>query len=357
MYQEKLFQLISIEKILSILKNPHESPKETFLLVGMILIIVFIVLTFIAILTAKPPKKKKQKGTGVQKTLIATELVSILILVFLTCSLIYTSQPKFCRLCHQTNKEYQEWQTSVHKDIGCLACHQEPGISGFLIEKMARLDDCISTVKNRFFKIPYTVPIRAKVSSDSCRRCHSVERKNLVSHTIKVSHKEISEAGYKCTDCHNTVAHSKAVPQPKYPGMDKCVLCHNNKTASAQCRLCHVPDVGKRPRQVMDYPKTHLEPPFNCKGCHDMQECNECHGLEMPHSPDWERTHPRQGFVNKSVCWRCHDIRFCSECHKGFPPPHPEDFPQTHGPASQQPGTCSCHRRETFCSLCHEVKE
>ena len=356
MYRDKLIQLFSIEKILSVLKNPQESPEETFLLVCMILIIVLVILTVIAIFTAKPSQRRK--GTALQKMLVASELASILIVVFLTCSFIYTSQPKFCQLCHRTSQEHQEWQTSVHKETGCLACHQEPGVFGFLVEKIARLDDCMSTVKKRFFKIPYTVPIRAEVSNSSCRRCHSIERISLVSHTIKVSHKEILEAGYKCTDCHNTVAHGKAVPQPKYPSMDKCVLCHNNKTASTRCRLCHVPDVGKRPRQVMDYPKIHLKSPYNCKGCHDMQNCNECHGLEMPHPVDWERMHPREGFVNKSVCWRCHNTKFCNECHTNFPGPHSEDFPQTsHGPATQEPEACGCHQRETFCPLCHEGKK
>jgi nitrate/TMAO reductase-like tetraheme cytochrome c subunit len=357
MYKEKLISLFSKEKILSVLKHPQESPKETVLLLGMILIIVFIILTLIAIFAVKPAEKKERKGTPAQMALIATEIAVVLMLLFLTGSLIYTSQPQFCRACHQRSNEYQEWKTSVHKRVGCLACHQEPGVFGFIAGKIERFDDSISTIKKYYFKIPYRIPIRARVSNSSCRRCHLVERKTLVSHTIKVSHKEFLKVGYKCTDCHNTVTHNKTVSQPKFPSMDKCVLCHNNKIALAQCRLCHVPDVGRKPRQVMDYPKIHLEPPSTCRGCHSIEKCNECHGLEMPHPKNWKKKHPREGFVNKKVCWNCHDIKFCQECHPRMPWPHPDDFPETHGKASEQPGSCGCHRREKFCSICHEGKE
>ncbi len=355
MSTEKLLLLFNKERILSILSNPQQNPKETVLLLGMILIIILIILILIAIFAVEPAQRKKQKGRSRQRLLVGAEIAAVLVLILSVNGLLYTSQPRFCRACHQIRTEYQEWKTSTHSRVGCVACHQDPGIFGFINEKIERVDDLVSTVRDRYLTTADRTPIRANVSNDSCRRCHSVEKGSLVSYTIKVRHKEILGAGYNCTDCHNSVAHGESVTQPRQPSMDKCVQCHDNQVASAECRLCHVPDVGKKPRQVADYPKIHLEPPFNCEGCHDIQKCTECHGLEMPHPADWKQKHPREGFVNKQVCWRCHDKRFCRECHQKIPDAHPDDFPATHGKASQQPESCSCHQREEFCPICHET--
>lgn len=357
MSREQLVLLFSKEKMLSILRNPQQSPKETVLLLGMIFIVILIFLTLIAILTLKSPKRKKRKTTSYKKWLFVSELVAVLVFILFTVSLIYTSQPRFCKSCHQTHNEYSEWKTSTHREVSCVACHQEPGVFGFIAEKFKRIDDTISTAKKRFFATPYPTPVRAAVSNSSCGRCHSVERGSFVRNTIRVRHKDILEAGYKCTDCHNTVAHEKSVPQPKYPSMDKCILCHDNKSASAKCSQCHVPDVGKKPRKIMDYPKIHLAAPFNCQGCHNVKKCNECHGLEMPHPVDWDKKHPRDGFLSKQVCWKCHDMRFCQECHSRMPAPHPDNFLKTHGKDSEVPGSCACHDRERFCPLCHEEKK
>jgi nitrate/TMAO reductase-like tetraheme cytochrome c subunit len=354
--QEKLFLLFSKNKILSVLRHPQDSPKETVLLLGMILIILFIILTLVALIAVKPKRKKQQPEKPIRKASVAAEILIVLMFVSLPCALIYTSQPKFCLGCHENSKEHQQLDASVHKEVHCLACHQEPGILGFITEKISRPNDSISFIEKSVTKRPRS-PVRANVTNSSCNKCHTVDKRSLISHTIRVSHREILEAGYKCTDCHNTVAHNKAVPQPQYPTMEKCILCHDNKTASARCRLCHVPDVGKKPRQVMDYPKIHLEPPYDCRGCHDIVKCNACHGLEMPHPRDWNKKHPREGFANKQACWKCHDMKFCQECHSPMPWPHPDDFPSTHGKAAEQPGSCGCHKRRVFCALCHEDKE
>ncbi|HAW60381.1 MAG TPA: hypothetical protein DCW86_02785 [Actinobacteria bacterium] len=330
--------------------HPEESPKETILLLGILLVLIFIVLTLIGIFAVKPPERKEKKGISKKHIWITVDVIVFIILLSLTMGSIYTSQPSFCKLCHFEKRYHQSWQTSPHKEATCLSCHQEPGAIGFCIEKFEMVKRAISYVKQPQREKPATT----QITNDSCLRCHKkIEKKTVVRYTIRVSHKEFLEKGERCVDCHNTVAHERMILAKKYPSMDKCILCHDDRTASSDCELCHVEDIGKRPRETMDYPKVHLEEPTHCRGCHPSEACNECHGLEMPHPPGWEKGegHAREGFARKDVCYRCHSNAFCAKCHSGNWP-HEKEFIETHKTATVE--ECArCGHGKNICDLCH----
>ncbi|MEW6189118.1 MAG: NapC/NirT family cytochrome c [Actinomycetota bacterium] len=344
--------LLSRERIISILKNPEAHPQEAVLLMGMFIVVVLMILTIAALIVFRPSKEKRKPREKLTKRQITIRIgiTLVIILVLLASAMYYSSLPNFCRSCHTMKGEYYAWKESPHKKVNCLSCHQQPGVLGLCMEKTRMTSMIISQLRRS-----YKEPITAMVRDESCLSCHSdITQEKKIRYTIRVSHKEILDSGYKCTNCHNTIAHGKMVPNGKFPAMERCVLCHNDKRASSNCRLCHIEDIGKNPREEVDFPKVHLEEPTSCRGCHPIETCNQCHGLEMPHPPNWEKKHPREGFVNKKLCWKCHNMPFCQHCHKRMPWPHAEDFPKTHGPASKVPGACGCHEREKFCPICHE---
>ncbi len=354
--KEALLGLFTKEKVVEILSHPESNSQEAVLLLGMIIIIVFMLLILIGLFVVKPSKKDKEtkvvkKKFRKERFLIGVEIFIVIILLITTSTLIYTSTPTFCKSCHVMQNEHENWKASAHQNVGCIACHHQPGLLGFGIGKNSLL-----RMTFKFFAKTYENPILTEVGNDSCNRCHEgVKDKSLISHTIKVSHKEFLEKGAKCIDCHNTVAHGKTILHRKYPHMDYCVTCHNDKEATSKCELCHVEDIGKRPREVMDYPKVHLEQIISCDGCHDTKTCNECHGIEMPHPPDfaspWQ--HAKLAvFERQRVCSKCHSLDFCNQCH--LFPGHQYEFKSTHGNAGWDDHNClGCHRTENFCALCH----
>ncbi len=213
------------------------------------------------------------------------------------------------------------------------------------------------------------------VSNGSCNRCHrSVANGTVTRHGIRVRHKDFLDRGYKCVYCHNTIAHGDNVPVPKFPTMDKCVLCHDNKRASAECKLCHVEEaIGEAREPRREFVKIATEIPWHCRGCHTLEiskKCIDCHGLEMPHSPEFKSgKHARLGFTQKSICWRCHPSNFglCNKCHV-YPSPHgsESEWIRLHGPAakktiivevfledSQFIDCYLCHDRPNMCDACH----
>ncbi len=363
---QELLKLIGNPDMEKIAEQLQSNPEQALALLGILVSTVLITLGIIALFFVRPAQKEKPEKPGKEeepkkewlKTLktVTYYAIPILVLILISVGLIGSSSNSFCRSCHVMKKEYKSFKASPHNSIGCLACHQEPGPSGFLMEKVRMGKRIFSNLSNR-----YNRPITAQVNNRSCLRCHKkIQTKASVKHTIKVSHKEFLSKRYKCSDCHSAIAHGKVTPAAKNPSMDKCIICHDGKRASTRCGLCHTQDIGKEPRKVLvGYPKTHLDPPTNCRGCHPIDKCTECHGLEMPHQPDWQVKHPREGFINKEVCRKCHHVNFCRICHPNMPAPHPDNWVETHDDYARNPVYgCGCHQEESyFCTLCHEMRE
>lgn len=363
---------VNIEKLAEQLQA---SPRKSLTLLGILVSGVFIILGILALFFIRPSETEEAEPGGAEKTIekekvppaqkrpsrareaVSSFAVPLLVLLLILTGLVGTSQNYFCDSCHEMKKEYKSWQASLHKETSCVGCHQEPGLSGFIIEKVRMSKRAFLSLTHK-----YKRPITAEVKNGSCLRCHNeIKEKVSVKHTIRVSHKEFLNSRYKCVDCHSSLGHGKITPAAKNPSMDKCIACHNEKVASTRCNICHTKDIGEKPRTVLaGFPKARLDPPTNCRGCHPIDKCNKCHGLEMPHQADWKRKHPREGFVNKKVCKKCHDINFCRICHPNMPAPHSEgkNWVDTHDDYARNPYYgCGCHPdREYFCRLCHEMR-
>lgn len=363
--KQRIIELLSWEKIIKLFQNPRENPQETVLVAGIfiafLLILLVVFLLVYSIMSTPPEEKERAKKKGTAKRFWGVVGLILLALGFgiNIFFVVYSSQPSYCRSCHQMKQEYESWTKSSHTKVTCVACHQEPGIAGWTIMKL-RINRMIllKTTKG------YREPITTKVNSSSCMQCHDILRAKVVqSYGIKMSHKEPLEAGFRCSDCHNTVGHGKAVVGAHYPSMNNCIQCHTGEKVSTKCSLCHIKDIGAKLRQkVVDYPKVHLEPSTDCRGCHPIEKCTRCHGVEMPHPPDWTEpgkiTHARQAaFEKKQICFRCHQgIEYCNSCHRF--PGHSENWKQIHGDGgfAAEKACMSCHSEEMspiLCRLCH----
>ena len=397
-----------IEGAKEVLINPQADPQKTVLLLGILFIFLLAVtmlgvLAYSVFLTPAGKKAPPRRPAGLTSTeqWIGRGILAIMILITLASASLYPSQISVCISCHVEEKPYKSWYKSSHSEVHCLACHQEPGVSGFVIHRITYLRWALLFATNK-----YREPLSASVSNPSCIRCHKEVMNKVISrYGVRVRHRDFLEKGDRCTDCHNTVAHGDEVPLPHYPSMDKCITCHDNKVASAECELCHTADIGKEIRRTRrQLVKINTPPMRNCRGCHygqTAQTCLQCHGLELPHPPNWrQKDHARIAFTNKTICTeKCHafpagleplephlDVSgppynqiFCNKCH-AFPSLHgPEErWIKLHGPVALkkvkrvEPICLACHDEdasatnlakcsvchgEEFCDLCHVGKK
>lgn len=347
-----------INNLIDVVQRPELHMREIPILIGLSIPLIFIVLILIAIFFVRPEDTKLRSITdeelkrSIKRRYIVSIVLGVLTITFFSFTMAYSSKPEFCAGCHAMKAAYEQSKKTTHKDVGCLSCHQGPGISGVLIEKL-ELAEVVIAQTGIIGKVT-----SAPVSNEACLRCHKdVVTEITTVGTIRVKHKEPLEASYKCTDCHfsGKTIHAKKRSLDKF-GMSRCVDCHNNKRASAECYVCHTQ--GSRSKTHInqaDYPMVGLPGLTSCKGCHSTKLCMECHSLQVPHPEGWEsEEHAIKGFVERKLCMECHDQAACQKCHTGdFS--HGDEWVKQHGPISKASlGWCAnCHKIEEFCVLCH----
>lgn len=252
-------------------------------------------------------------------------LAAAFILVLLGVSLSVTSQPSFCKSCHEMNDDYQAWKVSVHKKVSCTACHIEPGAVNFVAHKISALKEVGAHLANSYENpINKHGAVSKNMPSENCTGCH----KNLG----KISDKDLIydhgphlKNNINCAYCHNRIAHPGLKGHASRIAMGVCIDCHLEKEAPVVCRTCHPANFKLSPAS------------------HD--------------SAGWAKGHGKSGDITE--CKKCHfdEKRFCLDCH-GVPMPHPEDWKEEHGKAknaSLQNFCGKCHNKQTFCSSCHEA--
>jgi cytochrome c nitrite reductase small subunit len=119
-----------------------------------------------------------------------------------------TSSPSFCASCHEVNKYVTSWQTSVHKNIDCLKCHQPAGELGKFHAKARGLNYAF-----QHFSGDYTIPTRAPIFEQNCIECHLGDNKAYpntikLTNTPKVNHYETIKNSQSCLECHREIGHS-----------------------------------------------------------------------------------------------------------------------------------------------------
>lgn len=287
-------------------------------------------------------------------------LIAAFVVLIMNAAIALTPVPSFCRLCH--GGEHQTWKSSTHQKVACNDCHRRPDLFGFVIQRVQVL-----RMVGSYLTTFYDRPVTAVVFSQSCRRCHAqVEIRTLVVKDLRISHRELKQAGFECTFCHNTVVHGQKVPQPNLISMDKCTICHNRRQAGANCESCHVTTavrVRRNPRgpwQIThgrQWRRLHgMGDLNNCNVCHRPNFCARCHGVDLPHSDFWLNLHGKDAKTAREGCLKCHQQRLCDTCHR-IKMPHPASFLPSHSEEMKKLGREKCYQchLEQGCVRCHET--
>lgn len=285
-----------------------------------------------------------------------------------------------CVGCHRA----QEVRLAPHEQTSCDACHRPGGLSGALRHT--------ATVSQMLWT-GYVLGEEADMSAiqpdpSACLRCHREIMKPGFDEekTIRVNHRHLLEAGYRCGQCHEQAGHRGLVASRPSSIMERCLTCHDGEAASAECGLCH----ASRPSDVTSSWRPRQSVPVGlggtCRGCHSAtteRECVACHGgYEMPHPPGWGNAggHMYDGLVDQPTCELCHvppanvgpaphgalpvphGGGFCNYCHM-FPTPHGDRrlWTRSHGAASRGvevggQDCAPCHDSVGFvdqCTMCH----
>ncbi|MDH7571457.1 MAG: NapC/NirT family cytochrome c, partial [Armatimonadota bacterium] len=230
----------------------------------------------------------------------------------------HSSQPIFCRSCHEMSEHYKTWAVSTHKDVSCESCHIMPGMANMFRTKLTALRMVKKHVQSRGQVDPSG--IQGHVPDVNCKQCHPTTREVIVYHSLKITHRKHWERNISCTFCHNRVVHGPNAATKNTPTMQMCYQCHDGKQAPNTCGTCHE-TLGRRgsatfsPEWVAGHKLEVEKGSEACVRCHRQEFCDTCHRLAKPHPPGFLEVHAAESKKANAACNTCHDQRYCDECH------------------------------------------
>lgn len=270
-----------------------------------------------------------------------------------------TSQPFFCRTCHAMRPSADSWAQGPHKTETCLACHREKGFGGITIRK---LEDV--RMLGTFFVESKPRGLNKPIRDEICLGCHdTIASEPSVEKSVRVSHREFVGQSIMCSECHSDASHSKQ-KKSKAQVMEKCALCHDGRTVSADCSVCHLNKQSKKKKPPESSGIGHGERWLQihgvksqgiCTACHAREHCAKCH-TDVPHPDGWSLQHGEESAKDEATCLTCHiDGRGCDNCHQ-LPMPHQAGWLDSHAASSKQRGTglCNTCHLERDCTACHD---
>ena len=236
----------------------------------------------------------------------------------------------------------------LERGMACIDCHVTALSSTSAVDRLVPTE----AVCTRCHAIDrkQTAGLMSSAPTGACVTCHlgfstavPVDRVDIPSPSLKFSH--AAHAKTTCISCHGDLRAQGVglATRAQLPKMASCMTCHDDKTASAACTLCHLADVGGRVRTQL--PDGALIPQGD--------EFTEAH------DPDFLRRHSIAARERGASCQSCHAQEFCADCHVGITKPdsfHPGNYQLTHAVDARRgiPDCSGCHRTQTFCVTCHD---
>lgn len=292
---------------------------------------------------------------------IAAGVLALLVSVAIVAGPLTLASPPSCGVCHVPAVALAQMSSSPHASVRCEKCHSDRAALGALGNSAALVSDLLRSTGGQ-------VSDRSWVPDDACVSCHPLAQldKAVVNRPsgLRMSHAGLGAAGYRCVDCHASVAHKVPSARISSPTMSLCAGCHNNVRASGKCAVCHT-DAGSVPQARQADPvwsKTHgpnwrqlhgMGDLTTCTICHQPSECEKCHGIALPHDDAFLATHGATAQSTPQRCVTCHMRSFCDGCH-GIQMPHPPGFLSEHPSIAGLPGApcMRCHVQAN-CDECH----
>lgn len=208
-----------------------------------------------------------------------------------------SSNPIFCGTCHQMNTYFANWKSSAHASaqVGCAACHYEPGLRGYVRAKVQGFSELVVALTGTQRGKP-----TARVGDETCLRsgCHARERLPQAQYVggkfyfRHGAHLGALERGpeLRCTSCHADTG-----PESHFAvDTNACFTCHFRAASPPRpatavgCVACHGVPQGPRGSATFDHGTAGVARTDSaCAACHagvsrgsgavEQRRCRHCH--------------------------------------------------------------------------------
>ncbi|HAL30474.1 MAG TPA: hypothetical protein DCP20_07130 [Coriobacteriia bacterium] len=374
--------------VADVFRNPGADREAALLVFGSLFLLLVLVGLVISLLVTSPrggrpsasveggsyaprPQRQRRSPAEVRARVLGSLAMTVIVVagVWVTAG-VTTASRAACESCHADSQHITSEEIDVHRNVRCVACH-EPG--GWVAKATANLGARAAHVVRGANGTTGGV-YGTGISSAGCLRCHAAALEGTTGPSdrgVMMSHAEPVRAGAECIDCHRL---SGGVVSSRIAGMNECLRCHDDATASAECGVCHQGDpalaIAAVESTVTAYAQDLVAEP-RCDTCHDTDTCDSCHGISMPHTAEFKAIgHAREGAEDLwnnagRTCAKCHydGRRECTTCHEQAFLAHGAGFAVSHQQADWSGAGCTCHNHRSpvagrnFCMVCHTEAE
>ncbi len=191
---------------------------------------------------------------------------------------VVEAQASTCNICHEMKYFYDTYNNSTHpaSSVTCIDCHTEPGVQGYVDQKVGAVKELVSHLTGEF-----VMPINTNllISNAVCQKCHDGNLFGAVDHATHVSN------GITCQNCHENVAHAGEGQSSVLP-LNQCETCHQNHQSlpltdthgTLACDQCHTGNSFKGlSTTCTSCHNTQQHTTFPLTGAHTTTSCTDCH--------------------------------------------------------------------------------
>jgi len=245
----------------------------------------------------------------------ALAFVVIVFGAYLFVNEVVFPEPKNCTVCHFITPFYKKWETSSHKTVSCLKCHDYTLLNAV----SGQMRFLAGTYNPR----PLTTVPDKNCLQNGCHERRLVEATELFTvRGISFDHKphftELRRGiRLHCRSCHSDIVQGEHVKV----SMNPCFLCHfmgaPKGEAFPECPSCHtapMADITVKGR-VFSH-RAVLKMGYKCKECHldvtkgaglvPEERCFFCHVERTEMYSDVEFVHNKHVTEKQIDCLLCH---------------------------------------------------
>lgn len=309
------------------------------------------------------------KSDGRNRRWLAPYIGSLVIVILLAVSASVTIavNPGSCISCHSDSPvikaSVKTWRNSDHSKITCAACHIDKGARGLVDANFWHFLRVLKPGARTVSSVSEDSSWR-RVSTNSCRRCHSPEtRKFTFRRGLNMNHTPHLKNGIACSTCHNLVAHPDG-------GAGQRIESANRLNMVEGCWRCHGMKAEQQDSKLRATLPAGADPPTACTTCHnekwDLKPSSGAINHQDENGIPWRVGTLRHGKtareVGFNICFGCHDRqKWCGDqCHNGIAMPHDSTKDGRVFAKSGEPNWRGVHfkvadqKGKDKCALCHD---
>ena len=206
-----------MEPKLAALRELLRDPSANYTAVALAIaaLVTFVLVVILTLIAVVMPKRRAVTNAEADRTprlgIAGVALITIVVVLGVAGGAALwsqqTSSDEFCsQTCHSMEPATLSWARSPHASVGCISCHEEPGLRSVPRNSAYRLFYVYREYVAKGSIVPLAIP------AARCLACHEgiADTRLIARNGDPFTHRAVIEEGTSCRSCHRSQGHEPA---------------------------------------------------------------------------------------------------------------------------------------------------